>query len=91
MGKSFLLSIVAPDRVLFNGDVRYVSVSGGDGYLGILADHAPLIATLSPGRFEFSPVSQRDPVVFNTKNPGLFEVNNNKASILLDTADSMAF
>ena len=49
MGKTFLLEIVTPEQVLYSREVESVVVPAYEGYLGILAGHAPLLATLKPG------------------------------------------
>src|SRR2546429_306740 len=41
--------LVSPERLLFSGDVNQVDVPGSEGDFGVLAGHAPLIATLRPG------------------------------------------
>ncbi len=88
---SFLhLTVVTPLKVLFDADIRYVHVPGGAGDFGVLKDHAPIIASLRAGPFEIQPLSGAS-VLFTTIHPGFFEVVNNKASILLDAADSAAF
>ena len=46
---NFQLTIVTPQGKVFEGEVTYLKVPGADGSLGILARHAPLIATLKKG------------------------------------------
>jgi len=41
--------LVSPERLLFSGNVTQVDVPGEDGEFGVLAGHAPYIATLKPG------------------------------------------
>lgn len=43
------VEIITPDKNIFNGEAKYVSVPGIDGSLGILDNHAPLITTLVKG------------------------------------------
>ena len=84
------LTVVTPEKVLFDGDVKYLHVPGGAGFFGVLVDHAPMLASLVPGPFEVRPMVG-DPVKFKTTCPGFFEVVNNKASILLDAADTKSW
>ncbi len=44
-----LLEIVTTDHEVFKGDVDMVTVPGGDGDMGILPRHAPVLSTLKPG------------------------------------------
>jgi F-type H+-transporting ATPase subunit epsilon len=46
---SFHLDLVSPAKLLFSGEVEQVDIPGSEGDFGVLADHAPLIATLRPG------------------------------------------
>jgi F-type H+-transporting ATPase subunit epsilon len=46
---SLHFDLVAPEKLLFSGEVRQVDLPGAEGDFGVLADHAPLIATLRPG------------------------------------------
>ena len=89
MANKLMLSVVTPERILFEGEVRYLSIPGGSGFMGVLVDHAPLISSLKPGPFEVRP-AVGDPLRFSTTRPGFFEISANQASILLDAADSLA-
>ena len=90
MANPLQLTLVSPDKVLFEGDVQYVSVPGGAGYFGVLVGHAPTIASLVPGDVEIRPV-EGAPIKFRISAPGFFEVADNKVSILLDAADSAVY
>jgi F-type H+-transporting ATPase subunit epsilon len=46
---TFRFELVSPERLVFTGDVTQVDVPGEAGEFGVLAGHAPLIATLKPG------------------------------------------
>ncbi|HEY7971297.1 MAG TPA: F0F1 ATP synthase subunit epsilon, partial [Xanthobacteraceae bacterium] len=46
---TFHFNLVAPDKLLFSGEVDQVDVPGMEGDFGVLADHAPLVALLRPG------------------------------------------
>jgi F-type H+-transporting ATPase subunit epsilon len=43
------VSVVSPERILFEGDASRVVVPAYDGLLGILPRHAPLLALLGKG------------------------------------------
>ena len=38
------LEIISPDKKLFEGEIKSVSLPGSDGSLGILNNHAPMIS-----------------------------------------------
>ena len=43
------VSVVSPERVLFEGEAKSVIVPAYDGLMGILPRHAPLLALLGKG------------------------------------------
>ncbi len=47
--KTFSVSVVTPDGPAFEGEAVMLIVPGADGEIGVLARHAPLIATLKAG------------------------------------------
>ena len=46
---TFYFELVSPERLVFAGEVTQVDVPGEEGEFGVLAGHAPYIATLRPG------------------------------------------
>jgi F-type H+-transporting ATPase subunit epsilon len=46
---TFHFELVSPERLVFEGEVTQVDVPGEEGDFGVLAGHAPYIATLKPG------------------------------------------
>ncbi len=48
--KSYRFALITPQSVVFEGEVVSLVAPGGAGSLGVLANHAPLVTTLSPGR-----------------------------------------
>jgi F-type H+-transporting ATPase subunit epsilon len=46
---TFHFDLVAPEKLLFSGDVDQVDLPGAEGDFGVLAEHAPLVTTLRPG------------------------------------------
>jgi F-type H+-transporting ATPase subunit epsilon len=46
---TFHFELVSPERLIFSGEVEQVDVPGAEGEFGVLAGHAPLVATLKPG------------------------------------------
>ena len=81
----FQLSIVTPEKIVFDGEVVSLTVPGIEGYLGILSNHAPLITALQPGRIEFQ--DDQDKIQIFSVSGGFVEVSGNKATLLADTAE----
>ena len=77
------LDFVAPESVLFSGDVDQVDLPGAEGDMGILAGHAPLVTTLRPGIVTIYRGGARDPVVVTG---GFAEVGPAGLTVLADRA-----
>ena len=79
----FHLTIASSEKKIFEGDLQSLVAPGEIGYLGILANHAPLLTTLIPGK-----ITVRDAYGktsdFDLRTGGFLEITNNKATILLD-------
>lgn len=82
---TFNLQIVTPEREFFNAQVDSVSLPGSEGSFGVLANHAPLIAALSPGTVNIVDEDRRELRVF--VGGGFFQVAHNKAILLADSAE----
>ena len=82
--KTFSVSVVTPDGPAFEGEVEMIIVPGAAGEIGVLARHAPLIATLKAGSTRVHP---GDGAVreFAT-GPGFFQVLQDRAIALVDDA-----
>ena len=75
--------LVSPEKLLFSGDVNQVDVPGAEGDFGVLAGHAPLMATLRPGIMTV----HRDGGPLRVVVLGGFaEVNPEGLTVLADTA-----
>jgi F-type H+-transporting ATPase subunit epsilon len=46
---TFHFELVSPERLMFSGEVTQVDVPGEEGDFGVLAGHAPMVATIRPG------------------------------------------
>ena len=84
----FDVSLVTPDGPAFEGEAEMIVVPGAAGEIGVLARHAPLIATLKAGSTRVH-VSQSEVLEFAT-GPGFFQVLQDRAIALVDDAVSAA-
>ena len=80
--KEFKVTIYAPEKTIFEGNALSLIVPAEKGYLGVLANHAPLIASLKQGKIIIKKNSQED-VTLVSLGKGYLEVENNNATILL--------
>jgi F-type H+-transporting ATPase subunit epsilon len=83
---TFHFDLVAPDKLLFSGEVDQVDVPGAEGDFGVLAGHAPLVATLKPGILVVHEGGQKRRIVVTG---GFAEVNPQGLTILADVATSV--
>ena len=84
MAGTFSLRIVSPVGNVLKEDVEFVILPGGSGELGILPNHAPLIAGLDVGVIRYTLNSTIKRVAITG---GFAEVIENSATVLADTAE----
>jgi F-type H+-transporting ATPase subunit epsilon len=82
--KLFSVSVVTPDGPAYEGDAQMIIVPGAAGEIGVLARHAPLIATLKAGSTRVH-VNDTEVLEFAT-GPGFFQVLQDRAIALVDDA-----
>ena len=82
--RRFDVSLVTPEGAAFEGDAEMLIVPGAAGEIGILARHAPLVATLKAGATRVHVRS--DEVVEFATGPGFFTVQFDRAIALVDHA-----
>ena len=82
MAKTFQLGIYSAEKTIFEGQIISLVASSVSGYLGVLADHAPLAAKLKPGAISFKDVSGKAASIA-MQSEGYLNVLHNKATILL--------
>lgn len=78
------LEIVTSERTVFEGDVDMVTVPGGDGEMGVLPNHAPVLSTLKPGELR---VKQNGDTQEFAIGGGFIDIHNNRVIILADSAE----
>ncbi len=85
MAGTFMLEIVSPEDRLFKDEVQFVVVPEVTGELGVLRNHAPMIAALKIGVMRYT-----DPdgaIKKMAVSGGFMEVMGNEARILAETAE----
>ena len=82
----FKLSVVTPEKTVFEQQVRSIIAPGSEGYLGILSNHAPLITALIPGKLSVTDIDGKE--TFYCLSGGFLEVSQNIAVILADAIET---
>ena len=80
----FDVSLVTPDGPAFDGVAELIVVPGAVGEIGVLARHAPLVATLKAGSTRIH-LGESEVLEFAT-GPGFFKVELDRALALVDDA-----
>jgi F-type H+-transporting ATPase subunit epsilon len=80
----FSVSLVTPEGPAYEGDAQMVIVPGAAGEIGVLARHAPLIATLKAGSTRVHVTESR--ILEFATGPGFFQVLQDRAIALVDDA-----
>jgi F-type H+-transporting ATPase subunit epsilon len=80
----FDVSLVTPDGAVFQGEAEMLIVPGAAGEIGVLARHAPLVATLKAGSTRVH-LGANEILEFAT-GPGFFKVETDVALALVDDA-----
>jgi len=82
MAKTFQTGIYSSDKTIFEGKVVSLVVPSESGFLGILADHAPLVARLSGGKITIR-TFQGDTREIDSSAGGFLQVLQNQVILLL--------
>ncbi len=85
MADKLLLSVVTPKKeIVVDAEVDQVNIPGFDGDMGILANHAPLLTLMRPGRFSYQKGDEEVELVISE---GYAEVTDNRVTILAESAE----
>src|ERR687895_822242 len=80
----FPVEVLTPEGEVFNDEVEMVSTRTGMGSIGVLANHAPLMAILDPTELRLYR-SDSDVVRF-AQGEGYLQVVDNRALVLVEEA-----
>jgi F-type H+-transporting ATPase subunit epsilon len=83
---TFHFDLVSPEKLLFSGDVEQVDVPGAEGDFGVLANHAPFVATLRPGILTVHGTGGAQKIVVLG---GFAEVSAQGLTVLADVAEAI--
>lgn len=86
MGDTLSLEVVTPERIVLKGvQTDSLIVPSVEGLLGILPNHAPMVASLRIGILKYKKDGKFQKMAISG---GFLEVADNKAVILADTAET---
>ena len=79
------LTIVTPEKTLFDGMVKYVRLPGSGGLFGVYYNHAPLISPLDKGEVTYRHGETKEHVAIER---GFVEVRNNTVAVCVTETKS---
>jgi F-type H+-transporting ATPase subunit epsilon len=82
--RKFQAEVLTPDGEIFNDEVEMVSTRTTDGSIGILANHARLLAMLDPTELRL--YRSESEIVRFAQGEGYMQVGQNRALILVEEA-----
>ena len=86
--KPYQLSIVTPEKTVYEGDVTSCTLPAWDGYLGVWANHATIVAAMRQGVLAFNDVEDPNRGLIYAVGGGFCEVSDNHLIILVDSASA---
>ena len=89
MAKSFKVMIVTPDKTAYEGEAVSATIPGLSGYLGVWANHAPMVAAVAPGVVLLKIDDIGSERHFSV-GAGFVEISDNVVNLMTDTCESAA-
>ncbi len=83
MSKTFKFEVVTPTGVFYSDEVNYISFEAIDGEMGILSNHAPLLAANKPCTLTIEKDKNKR---YAFISEGFIEVTKDKVSAVVDFA-----
>lgn len=82
--KEFLLQVVSPDRVFYEGSVSMVELVTSEGEIGVLAGHIPMTNILKPGILH---IVAADGERYTAVHEGFIEILPDRMTVLSEGAE----
>ena len=80
MSASYTLELITPQGVGYKTEAVHALVPAEDGFVGVLANHAPYVTSSPGGRFEVREKGGSEKKF--RVGPGFFEIAKNQATFL---------
>ena len=86
MAVKIAFDLVSPERLLLSTEADMVTVPGTEGYMGVMAGHAPLVSTLRAGMIDVQTDGKDDRYFISG---GFAEISPAKITVLAEDAVPM--
>jgi F-type H+-transporting ATPase subunit epsilon len=87
MADKISFDLVSPERLLLSADADMVTLPATEGYMGVMAGHAPVVTTLRPGMIDVSNNGSDERYFIRG---GFAEISATKVTILAEYALPMS-
>lgn len=84
MADTFEIEIATPEKLVLRQQADFAEIPGKDGYMGVLAGHAPLLSELGDGVLTIQLGGQ---TAKHTIHGGYVEIRDNHVRVLPDRID----
>jgi F-type H+-transporting ATPase subunit epsilon len=82
------IEIVTPQKTVFSGNARSITLPGTMAPFQVLYNHAPIVSSLELGQIKI--VDENDNEIFYATSHGFTEISRNVVSVLVETAENAA-
>lgn len=79
--KELHLSIVSPEKTIYDGGVKSVTLPGTNGVFSILPHHAPIVSSLKEGAVSYITTDDEEHTL--NIHSGFVEMSNGEASVCI--------
>jgi F-type H+-transporting ATPase subunit epsilon len=84
--KPFTVNIVTPEKTAYSAQAVSVTLPGTEGYLGVWADHAPLVSGLRPGVITIK-LDDAGRTKLMASGEGFVEISHNMVNVMTDSCE----
>ena len=84
--KPFTVNIVTPEKTAYSAQAVSVTLPGTEGYLGVWADHAPLVSGLRPGVITIK-LNDAGQTKLMASGGGFVEISHNTVNVMTDSCE----
>ncbi len=86
MANKLNLEVVTPTKLVVSEQVDLCTVPGTEGVFGVMANHAPILATIAIGEMHYENDGKQEKMAVSG---GFVEVSNNRMTVLAEAAERM--
>ena len=82
------VEIVAPNKTIYTGRIKSITLPGSKAPFQVLFNHAPIVSSLETGKIKLVDESGKEIIFASTS--GFAEVSKNVVSVMVESADEVS-